>query len=253
MTNTPTSEKKFVLNSPNNRKLGTGIHSFSLPAGPASCPGRTKVCSSVCYAQRGFFSFPAMHRTLAAAMKQTKAKNFVARTVEEIHRRGIRVVRIHVAGDFYLHKGKNPDQYIRRWIEIIKSCPNVKFFGYTRSWRIQKLVPALRALAKLPNMVLWLSCDRDAPKPVRIAHTRVAYMLSDPDGEQSIPSTSNLVFRTMDRHLVRKKIDGVQVCPVENGIKLDSPVTCTTCKLCWDSSTPVLTQLSLAGRAQQTT
>lgn len=246
-----TEVERAVFKAPQNRKLGTGIHSFSIPTGIDHCPGMTKVCDSVCYAQRGFFNYPSLQRAMTAARNLTESRTFVAQAVADIHRRDIKIVRIHVSGDFYLHKGKRKDQYVRRWIEIIKACPDTKFFAYTRSWRIPELVPALRKLAKLPNMQLWLSCDGEAHKPIKIAGTRVAYLLARPGDEDTIPSRANLIFRAIDRHEVHKKIDGVQVCPVEDGVPRKTQLTCTNCKLCWDTSPAILTQLSLPGTAPQ--
>lgn len=244
-----TAAERTVFKKPHNRKLGDGIYSFSIPTGIDHCPGMTKVCDSVCYAQRGFFNYPALQRAMSDARKLTESRVFVTRAIAEIQRHAIKIVRIHVSGDFYLHTGKQKDQYIRRWIKIIKACPTTKFYAYTRSWRIPELVPALRALARLPNMQLWLSCDGEAHKPIKIAGTRIAYLLARPGDQEKIPARANLLFRAIDRHEVRKKIDGIQVCPVEDGVQRTTQLTCTSCRLCWDSSPAILTQLSLPSTA----
>ncbi len=222
-----------VLNAPHNSKLGKGIYTFSLPAGRVHCPGMSAVCDEVCYAQRGFFTFPALRRSMAKARRLTLSSKFVRLAIADIQKRSINIVRIHVSGDFYKHHGPHADRYVRQWIEIIKACPDTKFFAYTRSWRIKALVPALRALARLKNMQLWLSADRETGQPIKIAKARVAYLTARPgDNEQLVPK-ADLVFRNFDRHIAMKKLHGVQVCPVEDGVERTTQLTCTKCSICW--------------------
>ncbi len=98
------------------------------------------------------------------------------------------IARLHDSGDFYsishliawLRKlgvdvnelskllgidiAKLPeDWYVRQWIKIAKKLPHIKFYTYTRSWRIPELVPALIEFASLPNTTLYLSVDKAMP------------------------------------------------------------------------------------------
>ena len=74
--------------------------------------------------------------------------------------RGMRPFRLHVVGDFYSLA------YIEKWRLIIKSCPDIQFYGYTRSWRDPELLPALEELRRFPNVQLHASLDwthKDTP------------------------------------------------------------------------------------------
>jgi hypothetical protein len=72
---------------------------------------------------------------------------------------GTKLVRIHVAGDF------DSAAYIERWIEIAESKPEVKFWAYTRSWRVAKLLHWLKKLQALPNVQLFASMDTGTLTP----------------------------------------------------------------------------------------
>lgn len=61
--------------------------------------------------------------------------------------------RIHVAGDFF------SPEYIAAWIMLVRSRPDVKFWAYTRSWRVAKLLPMLERLRNEKNMQLFASTD----------------------------------------------------------------------------------------------
>jgi hypothetical protein len=51
-----------------NGKLGEGIHTWSLPA-VETCPGRSDLCSRVCYARSGRFRTRTMQARLASSCK----------------------------------------------------------------------------------------------------------------------------------------------------------------------------------------
>ena len=142
---------------------------------------------------------------------------------------GATVVRLHCAGDF------RSAVYVRKWQEIIRRSPNVRFFAYTRSWRDKKILPELVKLAKLPNLQLWLSEDRDTGKPPKIPGTLTAFMVIDDVDETLIPGNADLVFRDVlpsDKRIL-KTMNDVQVCPYENGVEYSTPMTCSKCGLCW--------------------
>ncbi len=205
-----------------NTKLGEGIATFSLPA-VSTCPGSTPTCRADCYATKGNFLFAvsAYKRNLVAS----KADNFAPRMIAEVRRRFAGCVRIHVAGDFY-----SPD-YVEKWLTIVHSCPDTRFYAYTRSWRVPEMVPGLSRLSRLRNMRLWYSCDRDTGTPSRIPkRVRLAYMQAGPE---DMPSRADLVFRVKRlRRKVAKRIALALVCPVENGVT--KGVTCGSCRVCID-------------------
>lgn len=208
-----------------NTKLGPLVHTFSLQTG-ATCPGKTPACAAVCYAARGYFCMPANQRKFAYNLRATRRRDFVARVVDELDRREVRILRIHVAGDFY------SAAYARRWLQIAQRRPGVVFLAYTRSWRIPEIRRVLRTLGKLPNVRLWYSTDVDsgpAPKDARIRH---AFMARNDTELLQTPSRTHLAFRDHPR-TVRKKIHGIQICPVENGVETQRPITCSSCQLCF--------------------
>ena len=83
-----------------NGKLGEGIHAWSLPA-VETCPGRSDLCSRVCYARSGRFKTRTMQSRLAENLAAAEADGFTARITTEVHRRGVQTLRIHVSGDFF--------------------------------------------------------------------------------------------------------------------------------------------------------
>lgn len=145
---------KRVVISPNNTKLGK-IPSFSLPA-ISSCPGRTTWCSNLCYADKVARIYKNAAKSYETNMMATTAVDFVTLMNDEITKlvnKGIKTFRIHVSGDFYDVK------YIYRWVSIIQSNPEVMFYGYTRSWSVDNLLPHLETLRCLPNVILFASTD----------------------------------------------------------------------------------------------
>lgn len=153
----------------------------------------------------------------------------------EIKRLNAQTVRIHVSGDFY------STEYVLKWTKIVQALPSVKFFGYTRSWYKPDEVSyeSLDSLAALPNMSLWWSADKDTGKPIQSQHARVAYMMTD---DRDIPGYAvDLLFR-VNHETIMKQVLGTQVCPVENGVSLTTPLTCNRCRICFDKSQ--LTQLT---------
>ena len=91
----------------------------------------------------------------------------------EIRSSGVLVLRIHVAGDFY------DAEYVRQWSAIVKRSPRVRFYGYTRSWRIASIATALAELAAFSAMRLWYSVDDETGVPPYVpASVRLAYLQS---------------------------------------------------------------------------
>ncbi|MCI4436574.1 MAG: hypothetical protein JHC33_07170 [Ignisphaera sp.] len=145
---------KRVVISPNNTKLGK-IPSFSLPA-INSCPGRTTWCSNLCYADKVARIYKNAEKSYYTNMDATTKVDFVSLMNDEIAKlvkKNIKTFRIHVSGDFYDVK------YIYRWVSIIQANPEMMFYGYTRSWSVDNLLPHLETLRCLPNVILFASTD----------------------------------------------------------------------------------------------
>lgn len=207
-----------------NAKLGNKIWQFSLPAG-LTCPGKSELCNDRCYAQKGFFVMPSAKVSLAARLTASKRDDFVTSMLAEIDKVKPRTIRCHVSGDYY------SAEYVKKWYEIVRACPTVRFFCYTRSWRVDDIRPELSKLSRLKNMNMWWSVDqetglpKDPPKRVMLAYMSIS--LNDAPAEKI-----HLTFRDYPfRDMVQKKMNGVFVCPPENGVNTD--MTCEQCGNCW--------------------
>lgn len=225
------------LGAPINRKLGGSAHTWSIPA-LTTCPGATAECSSCCYALSGFLSYPSVRATHERNYAFSHTDHFVAWMRSQLIREGVRLLRVHVAGDFY------SGAYVRKWIAVARAVPHVRFWAYTRSWRTNQFAipdpdmrPALAALSELSNVALWLSEDSEtgaAPRAV-VPRARRAFMARTDARLKLVPKTSSLVFRNSTATVV-KRVGTALVCPVENGTKPLLKLTCATCQLCFNPS-----------------
>jgi hypothetical protein len=211
-----------------NSKLGKKIHQWSLPAGIRKiCIGATARCLKICYALRHHYLRPNVQNSLAINYKLSLSNKFVPFVFSYLQLLIVFIVRIHASGDFY-----SPG-YVRKWIRIIKSRPDVTFYAYTRSWRRgdgknnDEMILALTELAALPNARLWLSCDVDTGKAVDIPHTSVCYLQSD---DRDVPPYKVDLFFRNKRNTISKRVNNTLVCPVENGV---TSTTCSACQLCF--------------------
>jgi hypothetical protein len=141
--------------------------------------------------------------------------------------KAVRILRIHVSGDFY------DEAYIARWLTVVRSSRRVTFFAYTRSWRLDYLLPGLISLSREPNFNMWFSLDRETGSPPLIPGIRRAYMAINDYDAQTAPTDCDLVFRDHPKSSL-KKANGVLVCPVENHVAGKHRHTCTTCGFCWN-------------------
>jgi hypothetical protein len=223
--------------SPGNTRLGTtrAIWTFSLPS-RTSCPGRSPLCARRCYSDHIERRRPSVRRRYERNLRLSRRPTFVARVVAFIVRRRVRVVRLHVGGDF-------PDPaYARKWLAVMRGLPTVRFYFYSRSWRVPAVRRVLAAMARLPNVRAWFSCDRDTGVPRRVpAGVRLAWLMTAPDDR---PPRADLVFRVRPlRRLVQKRVgwEGgagqALVCPTENGIT-GNRTSCARCGVCWRTAPP---------------
>ena len=213
-----------------NTKLGSAIHAFSLPAG-LSCPGRSRLCYQHCYARQGHYLFASVQQALARNYRQSQRAGFVDRMVGEILGSRARVVRIHASGDFY-----SPG-YARQWLKIARSCPAVRFYAYSRSWRAPALWPVLQDLARLLNVRLWLSCDAQTGIPSPLPEgVKVAWLQTE--AGEPVPEAAAVVFRIRRlRRLAVRRIGLSLVCPRENGAT-GQRTDCGRCGVCWGQDPP---------------
>jgi len=149
-------------------EIGTGNSktgpSWSLP-NILTCPGRTLICAMLCYAS---YWIMKMHqgpgnaywrkwKACIQALKHGGSQYLASLIVQQIRKQKLKTLRIHDSGDFF------SPVYVLAWVEVARQCPDVTFWFYTRSWRVQdreqKMLSALRLLASLDNVAGWISAD----------------------------------------------------------------------------------------------
>jgi len=139
----------------------------------------------------------------------------------------VAVVRLHVGGDFY------DARYARMWLQVMLKLPRVQFFFYTRSWRDAVIRLVLEQMACLPNCRAWYSCDRGTGIPDHVSpRVQLAWLMTD--GNDLPPAGLDLSFRVRPlRQQPQTRVNGVRVCPEEDGVARLTRVTCDRCRLCW--------------------
>jgi hypothetical protein len=104
---------------------GLKFREFSLVAA-LNCPG-AGICKKFCYTEVGRSTDPRIWARRAGNWYASQRDDFVTRINAQIRWEQPKVVRIHVAGDFY------DPAYIKKWMRIIESNPSVRFYAYTKS------------------------------------------------------------------------------------------------------------------------
>ena len=207
-------------------KIGAGVYHFSVPAVRA-CPGRSRICTSACYARTGRFQYPAVQDKLRWAFEQSKKADFADRLCDELYRRGALACRWFVSGDVY------SAAMARKMAEVVERSPFCRFWLYTRSWRVPAIAPHLRGMAALPNLVVYYSCDAETGLPEDVPDgVRVAWLHTAAD---EVPSGGgiDLLFRTRDLRAGRVPLPLASVaCPHETPDGKSRGVTCATCGIC---------------------
>ena len=205
-----------------NSKLGPGVYTYSKPAGREhSCPGSTDHCERVCYAKR---------MTENPWLEHLYAENQRRGDILPELPRDARLVRGHVSGDF------DSELYVRSWIALVYERPDVRFWFYTRSWRVSELLPALEVLRDCPNVQLWASMDPESELPPE--GWRRAWL----DGD---PRIGDLVAK----RAYRTPGDVVApACPEETGEKAN----CVDCRYCFATQEGDLVFLEHAPKEGQT-
>lgn len=205
-----------------NEKLSAGVWHFDLPA-VSTCPGRSAMCTSRCYARRGRFAFPQVKERFAWNYAQSKRDDFADRMVRELYRKGVILMRFHVSGDIF-----SPG-YAKKVLDIIRRSEHCTFWFYTRSWRVPAILPVLREISALSNCKVWLSADAETGYPTDVPEgARVAWMQTE---EEDGCEDADLVF--LDRPLRKFELTLANVCPAETPKGKEKGTTCATCRKCW--------------------
>jgi hypothetical protein len=216
--------------TPGNKKLGGHlIWGFALPSGrPDVCVGLSAECREHCYARLVERLRPAASLRYENNLRLSRRPDFARRVRHFILGHDIAVVRVHSGGEFY------SAAYARKWLWVIRRLPAVRFFFYTRAWRVPAVRPVLERMARRRNCRAWYSCDRGTGLPARVPpRVRLAWLMTD--AEDTPPAPAGLAFRV--RPLRRRPLtrsNGVRVCPAEDGVARATRVTCDRCRLCWD-------------------
>lgn len=192
-----------------NPKLGPGVYSYSRLPGKTggTCPGSSQECEEICYAKR------IINKDVIDIYRTNTLTEHIPPLPSDA-----KLVRFHVSGDF------DTPMYVLNWYALCLHYPGVRFWGYTRSWRVPVLLPLLTQLRDLPNVQLFASVDssmHDLPDK----SWRVSW-IDDGDERINIPAHRNTASNKMTCYS-RGNVSAY-VCPEEMGLKPN----CVSCNYC---------------------
>jgi hypothetical protein len=170
---------------------------FNLPA-VLTCPGRSGLCESKCYARKAEVMYPAVAPYRERNLKFSRNPAFVPDTVNflinkvKTARKAITTVRIHESGDFY------SQEYLLSWFEIARRVPGLQFYAYTKSFNLW-------------GRDVW----SQAPANFRIIHS---WDDSMPVGQQTMAKAG------FSAHMGDEKPQGFFTCPG----------SCKKCDICFN-------------------
>jgi hypothetical protein len=215
--------------TPGNKKLGGRlIWGFGLPSARRDvCVGLSAECREHCYARLVERLRPEVRARYEKNLRLSRLACFDRLAYYFLLAHEVAVVRLHVGGDFY------SPAYARKWLRVMRRLPGVRFFFYTRSWRRAGIRSLLARMTALPNCQVWYSADRGTGVPDEVPPgVRLAWLMTEDDDVP--PARVGLTFRVRRlRRRPRTRVNGVRVCPEEDGVRRATPVTCDRCGLCW--------------------
>lgn len=212
-------------------------HSWSLEAG-RTCPaskltvrehGRAAICDG-CYAKGGMYRMPNVKNAqqrrldwLLDSIEGDDGDTAILGLVSMIEATGDSVFRVHDSGDLF------SEAYATVWVEVARRLPHVQFWIPTREHLRERMLPALRTLASLPNVALRPSAARigdPAPEVEGLsAGTTVAFHDTLPADHWICPATAT-EQKACDDHGCRKCWDPtVKVAYVAHGRRMTSKAT----------------------------
>ena len=153
-----------------NSKVGE-VFTFSLPS-IETCPGASRWCLDHCYADRYEKIRPGCRKAYRGNLRLAQNSDAFRHTMIGILPRIMPCMRLHVSGDF------SDAAYIAAWEAICRAFPQTRFWSYSRSYTVPKLLGPLERLASLKNVNLFASTDPTMPLPPN--GWRVAFIDSDP-------------------------------------------------------------------------
>ena len=106
------------------RVFNFGIPAYKSASGKLTCPMADE-CVKFCYAKKGAYIWSNVKPAFEKRYQLTKTDDFVEAMNAEIRKKKPDYVRVHDSGDYYSRA------YLKKWIDIANSNPNVRFYSYT--------------------------------------------------------------------------------------------------------------------------
>ena len=112
-----------------SKELGLRVFNFGIPAYKSAsrkltCP-MADSCVKFCYAKKGAYIWSNVKPAFEKRYQLSKTDKFVEAMNAEIRKKKPDYVRVHDSGDYYSRA------YLKKWIDIANSNPNVRFYSYT--------------------------------------------------------------------------------------------------------------------------
>lgn len=108
-----------------HRTFNFGIPAYLSSTGLKTCPN-AGACAKGCYALAGAYRFSNVAKAFERRLEATLTDDFIPAMLSDIDKQRAERIRIHDSGDFY------NEEYLDRWLTIIKVRPNVQFYAYTK-------------------------------------------------------------------------------------------------------------------------
>jgi hypothetical protein len=217
-----------MLTAGNHKLGGRLIWGFGLPSARQEiCTGMTSLCRRHCYERHLEPIRPDMLALYESNLCLSCSPDFGRRIAAFLVAHQVEVVRIHTGGEFY------SASYASKWLRVMDELPDVRFYFYTRAWRDESIRPVVEQMAERENCRIWYSVDQETGLPENIPpRVRLAWLMTTVDEQP--PPEAHLVFRIgrLRRHAANH-INGVRVCPAEDGFVRTEEMTCDRCGICW--------------------
>jgi hypothetical protein len=107
------------------RTFNFGIPAYQSATGLKTCPN-AGACAKGCYALAGAYRFSNVAQAFERRLTATQSEEFISLMIADIDKQRAERIRIHDSGDFY------NEEYLDRWIAIMKARPSVQFYAYTK-------------------------------------------------------------------------------------------------------------------------
>jgi hypothetical protein len=107
------------------RTFNFGIPAYQSSTGLKTCPN-AGACAKGCYALAGAYRFSNVAQAFERRLAATQSDLFIDAMLSDIDKQRAERIRIHDSGDFY------NEEYLDRWLKIMRARPNVEFYAYTK-------------------------------------------------------------------------------------------------------------------------